>query len=355
MTVKRDNQLIGFMFVISMFSVGIYYLLPMIYVNPYEYFYGGELKSYQLYHLFFSGVMIPVTSLITGFIITRPDYDRLDVLKKLLMIFIVLFIISLLFNGFIGLFIVPMSGIVVLFFRDKPVIISVITSFILLGLYFVVWTIIPALVAANSNNIIYSSIQQLNNYLGVYRESDIISMIELNIQSIFTINFFDKFLFLSLPLTFIGSMFHRVNIEDYFKQKGTILVIVTIISGLIIKMMEILSLGSKSGRLIGDNIGGVIMSLGLFLLLILLVQRLPKMSEFLFENIGVFSLTMFTIFNLIMATIFYGFGLNYYGEVKVGYLVIIILIIILVIFGLSMLLRKTKFRPLIIISNENHY
>lgn len=131
--------------------------------------------------------------------------------------------------------------------------------------------------------------------------------------------------------------------------------IVTIISGLIIKMMEILSLGTKSGRLIGDNIGGVIMSLGLFLLLILLIQRLPKMSEFLFENIGVFSLTMFTIFNLIMATIFYGFGLNYYGEVKVGYLVIIILIIILVIFGLSMLLKKTNFRPLIIISNENHY
>src|SRR5699024_2420699 len=120
------------------------------------------------------------------------------------------------------------------------------------------------LVAANSNNIIYSSIQQLNNYLGVYRESDIISMIELNVQSIFTINFFDKFLFLSLPLTFIGSMFNRLNIEDYFKQKGTILMIVTIISGLIIKMMEILSLGSKSGRLIGDNIGGVIMSLGLF-------------------------------------------------------------------------------------------
>ncbi|MDK6863765.1 DUF418 domain-containing protein [Nosocomiicoccus ampullae] len=342
MTVKKDNALIGFTIIFTMFAVGIYYLLPIIYVNPYEYLYGRELRSFQLYHLIFSGVMIPLLSLVTGLIISRQEYDKVTVLKRLSLVFLVLLGCSVLFNGFIILFVIPLSGMVVLFFRENSLIISLITAVILLVLYLVVWTIIPALTSVSTNDIIYSSIQQLNNYLGVYREKDIISMIELNVSSIRAMDFFSLFMFVSLPFTFIGSILERIDIEKYFKTKGFILTLVVLTSALFIKMIEVLSLGSRSGKLIGENIGGMMLGFALFLTIILLVEQAPKFATLLFEIPGKYVLFLFIVFNFLMSIIFYGIGFNYYGEVTVATLVLIIFIILIVLYAIMLILNKFK-------------
>src|SRR5699024_4253211 len=115
--------MLSFTFIILMIGASIQFVLPLHLVNPYEYFYGAELKEFQIYQIFFVGVLLPLLSLTVGYVVTVRE----DIVKPLIISVLILFMISLVLNGQDVLFLAGVSGLVILLFRNRSILLTLAT------------------------------------------------------------------------------------------------------------------------------------------------------------------------------------------------------------------------------------
>lgn len=297
-----------------MIGMSIHFLMPIHLVNPYEYFYGRELKEFQVYQIFFGGVMLPLASLIIGYIVTKKE----NVVKPLILSTLVLFFISLMFNGQDVLFLAALSGFIVLLLRHYSMLVSLIAMALLVITHIFIDVLIPALNALNTSNIVYSAIQKFNDYVSIFRTSDLIEYATLNFSAIKDQPLLMLFIFISIPSALIGSIIARTKLKETLNT-GMFIVftVVFLIGGLAMKMIEVLSLGSMSSTLIGEYIGGPMLAIGVFLLFSIISEHLPIELSKNISGLGNLAILSYLIFSILMIIVFYGIGFKLYGEVEI--------------------------------------
>lgn len=310
----KINTMLSFTFIILMIGASIQFVLPLHLVNPYEYFYGAELKEFQIYQIFFGGVLLPLLSLTVGYFVTIRE----DIIKPLIISVLILFMISLILNGQDVLFLACVSGLVILLFRNRSILLTLVTIAVLVVTHIFINVVLKALSALQTNNIVYSAIQKFNDYVSIFRTGDVIEYARLNLSTIVELPLFVLLVFISIPFALIGSLIARVKIEEVLpKYMQAALIVVFLIGGLVIKMIEVLSVGSMSSTIIGEYIGGPMIAVGMFLSIWALSQNLPENVLKRFNHHGKYSVIYYLVFAIIMGIIFYGIGFNLYGEVQV--------------------------------------
>ncbi|CAD2073262.1 DUF418 domain-containing protein [Phocicoccus pinnipedialis] len=310
----KINTMLSFTLIILMIGASIQFLLPIHLVNPYEYFYGKELKTFQVFHIFFGGALLPLLSLTVGYIATKVK----SIMKPLILSGLVLLMISLILNGQDVLFLAAISGLFVLLFRNRPMLMTLVTLVVLVVAHVLLNVLLKALNAMQSNNIVYSAIQKFNDYVSVFRTSDIIEYANLNLGTIVDLPLLMLLIFISIPCALIGSLLARVKLEEILpKYMQVVLILVFLFGGLVIKLIEVLSVGSMSSTIIGEYIGGPMVAIGMFLSIWVLACYMPIGVQNRFNHFGQYAIVYYLVFSTIMGIIFYGIGFNLYGEVQV--------------------------------------
>ncbi|MFC4983757.1 DUF418 domain-containing protein [Salinicoccus siamensis] len=88
--------------------------------------------------------------------------------------------------------------------------------------------------------------------------------------------------------------------------------------GIAMKMAQVLTLGSYSGRLLAENFGGPVLALGYFFLLAYATIVLPGRIIGVFSRAGRYIVTLYVLSNILFMLVFYGIGMRMYGEMEIS-------------------------------------
>jgi uncharacterized protein len=125
-----------------------------------------------------------------------------------------------------------------------------------------------------------------------------------------------------------------------------ILFIVLAGGGMAIKMIQVLTLGSYSGRLLAENFGGPVLALGYFLLMMYLTTIVPSSVLEVFRRMGRYFLTLYILSNVVFMMIFYGIGAGMYGEMEIAAMIWTVLIILVFLMVLATVMHRYRIRSI---------
>lgn len=326
---------------------GLYYMMPYSVINPYEYFSGNELGSFQVLNIFIGGTVMPLVALTAGYML---DYYRHLGIVHLGKVHILLLILGTMQAVFIFAFdLLPglvLMGLVALPFLWTKSFVALISAVILFGFHLTV-TVASGYFsnAGGPTDVIYSAIQEMNEYSSIFKGMDYFAIIGLNIE-IFTQDLISRLyelIFTVLPFILTGIAVSKFNIAEVMRDSQILTLILFMAltgSGIALKLVQVLTLGSFLGTLIADNFGGMMLTFGYFVLLLFLTMILPQRVRRVFEVPGEKIITIYIIANIILFLVFYGIGFGLYGEVSVGIMVMITLSVYIFLLLLSHLMRR---------------
>ncbi len=346
-------------------SNGMRFTIPLDVINPYEYFYGNERTHFQMMNIFLGGAAVPFAAVAGGYMLMTFKEHRLPNIILTLAVMLIVSVLSALFLfGFD-----PLPGIILmlitaaLFIRaDRKIVLG---SFVLLlAAHVTVNGVTVVLSGLNSpGDIIYSSIQEVNRFSGTFRSSDYFAIIGLNLEVFFTYQLSEWFMWILgiLPWVLLGIVMYMFNVAELFKNNGLLMIFITIAllaGGLAIKMIEVISLGSFTAAEFAGRFGGPLLGTGYFMLMFLIYDMLPEKLSKVFGAAGEKGLTVYVSSNLIMAVASYGIGFTLYGEVSIGNMIFIVMIIYAVLLVIMNILRHYGVKTLeelsaVTIGNEN--
>lgn len=344
---------------------GMRFTIPLDVINPYEYFYGAERTHFQIMNIFIGGAAVPLAAVAGGYMLmTFKDHPLVNIILTLVVMFIISVISAVFLFGFD-----PLPGILLMlipaasFIRtDKRIVLG---SFVLLLLlHIIVNGLMVVLSGLNSpGDIIYSSIQEMNRFSGTFRSSDYFAIVGLNLEVFFTYQLNEWFMWILgiLPWTLLGIVLYMFNVAELFRNNGMLMITITVallLGGLVIKMIEVISLGSFTAAEFAERFGGPLLGTGYFMLLFLIFNLLPEKLSAVFGAAGEKGLTVYILSNVIMAIASYGIGFTLYGEVSIGSMIFIIIVIYAFLLVIMNVLRHYGIKTLeelsaVAVRNEN--
>lgn len=352
---KHTNNTIYFTAGIAIFSLflysGLYFMLPLNDINPFEYFFGADLNIYNIINIFTGGSVIPLIALIVGYILSKyQTVEKRQIAKYLAIILGIIGLSSVLIFPFDNMLFLVLMTFVSLIFVGRPWVITFAAGIALFAVHLLLNVVLEITRGLNSNiQHVYSGIQQVNEYISIYRSSDYLAIINQNIDYLTgdITGTIILMLFMILPWLLIGVGLHQLSLETFMKDSPYLsgaMVIVLLTGGILTKLIQILLLGNITGETLGEGFGGPVLALGYFLLLMYAGSHVPKAIFKGFVNLGRQSLSAYILFNVLMMFIFFGFGLALYGQISVQVLLFIVLglycLILLLLNFLS--IRKLK-------------
>ena len=346
-------------------SNGMRFTIPLDVINPYEYFYGTERTHFQIMNIFLGGAAVSFAAVTGGYMLmTFKEHPLVNIILTLVVMFIVSVLSALFLFGFDPLPGIILMLIIAAFFirADRRIVLG---SFVLLfALHVIVNGVTVVLSGLNSpGDIIYASIQEVNRFSGTFRSSDYFAIIGLNLEVFFTYQLSGWFMWILgiLPWTLLGIVLYRFNLAELFRNNGMLMIFITVAllaGGLVIKMIEVISLGSFTAAEFAERFGGPLLGTGYFMLMFLIYNLLPEKLSKVFGAAGEKGLTVYVLSNLIMAIASYGIGFTLYGEVSIGNMIFIIIIIYTVLLVIMNILRHYGIKTLeelsaVTVRNEN--
>lgn len=355
---KTDNRqhiffVIGAAILLLALYNGMRFSVPLDVINPYEYFHGAERTNFQIMNMFIGGAVVPLISIIAGYLLmTFRAHRPLNVILTLVVMLFFIMISTVFLFGFDALpGIIIMSIIAALFLRlDWKIILA---SF---GFLFVLHLVFNGLIIlwsgfGSPGDIIYSSIQQVNRFSSVFGGSDYFAIIGLNIEVFMTYQLGSWFMWtLSiLPWIFLGMVLHHFSTGGLIRNNAGMMTAVAaalITGGILIKIIEILSLGSFAATTLATYFGGPLLGAGYFMALLLLSLFLPEKVRALFAAAGEKGLTLYIAFNFVMVVLFYGSGFGLFGEVSIMTTVTIVLAVYALLLVAAFILKRQEIKTL---------
>ena len=355
---KTDNKrriffIMAIAVLILALSNGMRFTIPLDVINPYEYFYGTERTHFQIMNIFLGGAAVPLAALSGGYMLmTFRDHALVNIILTLVVMFFIALISVVFLFGFDPLpAIFLMLILAALFIRtDKRIVLG---AFVLLLLLHIIANgLMVILSGLNSpGDIIYSSIQEVNRFSSTFRSSDYFAIVGLNLEVFFTYQLSEWFMWIFgiLPWTLLGIVLHKFNLAELFRNNGMLMISITaalLVGGIIIKMIEVISLGSFTAAEFAERFGGPLLGTGYFMLLFLIFNMLPEKLSGVFGAAGEKGLTVYILSNVIMAVASYGIGFSLYGEVSIGNMTFIIIIIYALLLVIMNVLRRYGIKSL---------
>lgn len=339
---------------------GLYFMMPLDAINPFEYFYSTDLNVFNITDVFVGGAVIPLISIIIGYILSQYLYKGRKYLAKVLALVLIIIVLGtiLIYGSDMMPFVILMAFIGLLF-AGRNWVITLASSMILFVLHLMVNVVLEIINGLNSNiQYVYSGIQQVNNYVGTYRSTDYLSIINLNVETLTSGGWESLYssVFIILPWILLGIAFKEMNILNFMRSNPYIsgaIIIVLLAGGIATKLIQILSLGTITGETLGEGFGGPTTAVGYFLVLLYVSSIMPKAVFNTFVSLGKHGLTAYFIFNIIMMFIFYGFGLSMYGETSVQVLLVIVTALYILLVILMNILMKYNINGIELIFQTN--
>lgn len=346
-------------------SNGMRFTIPLDVINPYEYFYGTERMHFQIINIFLGGAAVSFAAVAAGYMLmTFKDHPLVNIILTLVVMLIVSMISAVFLFGFDPLpGIILMLIIAALFMRaDRRMVLG---AFVLLfSLHVIVNGVMVVISGLNApGDIIYSSIQEVNRLTSTFRSSDYFAIIGMNLEVFFTYQLSDWFMWIMgiLPWTLLGIVLYRFNVAELFKYNGVLMISITlalIAGGLLIKMIEVISIGSYTAAEFAERFGSPLLGTGYFMLVFLIYNLLPEKLSKIFGAAGEKGLTVYVLSNVLMAAASYGIGFTLYGEVSIGNMIFIVIIIYAVLLVIMNALRHYNVKMLeelsaVTVINEN--
>lgn len=327
--------------------------VPLDVVNPYEYFHGSERTNFQIMNIFIGGAVVPLTAIAAGYLLMtfRGQRPAGVILTLIVMLFFILISTVFLFGFDVLPGIIVMLIIAALFLRlDWRIILA---SF---GFLFVLHLVFNGLIIlwsgfGSPGDIIYSSIQQVNRFSSVFGGSDYFAIIGLNIEVFMTYQQGSWFMWTLtiLPWIFLGMVLRHFDITGLIRDNTGMMIAVTaalLAGGILIKIIEVLSLGSFAATTLAAHFGGPLLGAGYFMALLSASLFLPGNVRSLFSAAGENGLTLYIAFNFVMVILFYGPGFGLFGEVSIMTTALIVLAVYSGLVLLGVILKRYGIKTL---------
>jgi hypothetical protein len=130
---NNSNRNIYFIVGVSLFLLfihsGQYFMMPLNEINPFEYFFGGDLNVFNIVDIITGGSVIPLISIIIGYLLSQYGYTGKKHLVKVLVIaFVLLSLNAVLIFGFDQLPFVILMAFIGLIFVGRHWIITLAVS-----------------------------------------------------------------------------------------------------------------------------------------------------------------------------------------------------------------------------------
>ena len=354
---KHSNNAIYFTGGIALFLLflynGLYFMLPLNEVNPFEYFFGLDLQVFNLINILTDGTVLPLLAIISGYLLNmHQDVQKRILSKNIVILSLVLLFSSILLFPFDHIILLSLMLFVGLIFIGKHWIFTLAAGLILFIIHLLINVVLEIIQGLNSNiQHMYSGIQTVNEYLSIYRSSDYLAMVNNNLDVLLDqpINSIILAVFTILPWILIGIALNQVKLETFFKDSpylGIAFIMVLILGGLSVKLIQVLTLGNIVGESLGEGFGGPVLAVGYFMFLMYMANLIPEFLKRYFVSMGKYGISLYLIFNIIMMFIFYGIGFTLYGEITVQIMILLVTGIYCFFILLCQLLKK-KNTPLI--------
>ncbi|CAM4250083.1 DUF418 domain-containing protein [Lacicoccus alkaliphilus] len=326
---KTDNrQHIYFVIGAAILLIGLYnglrYAMPIDVVNPYEYFHGSERTNFQLVNIFIGGAVVPLISIAAGaLLMTFRESRPVNVILTLIVMLFFIMVSTVFFFGFDvlpGIIIMLLAAALFMKLDNKIILAS-------FGFLFALHLVFNGFIflwggSGPPGDIIYSSIQQVNRFSSVFGGSDYFAIIGLNLEVFMTYQLGSGFRWTLtiLPWIFLGMVLQQSDIRGLTRTHTGMMIAVAAaltIGGLMIKMIEILSVGSFAATGLATYFGGPLLGAGYFMGLLLISMHVPEKVRAVLTAAGTKGLTVYVAFNFVMMLLFYGPGLGLFGEVSI--------------------------------------
>lgn len=335
-------------------------MMPLDAINPFEYFFGTDLNVFNIVNVFTGGSVIPLVSIIIGYMLSQYQHNGRKYLAKVLaVVFLIILLNTVFIFGFDVLPFVILMAFIGLIFVGRHWIITLAASIVLFALHLMVNVVLEIIGSLNSNiQYVYSGIQQVNEYVSTYRSSDYLSIVNLNIDTLMSDGGASLYsaVFIILPWILFGIALYELNILKFIKESpylsGAILMVL-LAGGIATKLIQILSLGAITGETLGEGFGGPVTAIGYFLLMLYISRGIPHSVFNGIANMGKRGLSAYIIFNILMMFIFYGFGLSMYGEISVQMLLLIVFASYVLLFILMNIIVKYEIKTIEVIFLTN--
>ncbi|WP_186365432.1 DUF418 domain-containing protein [Salinicoccus cyprini] len=350
---QRPSMLLGIILIGVLLLNGLHFMMPFDALNPYEYLSGSNLSSYQVLDIFIGGAIVPLVALAIGYTIHQFKSYGIGNLAKITAFVLALGIVQTFFIfAFDFLPGLALMTLVALFFLRTGSAVTFISGMALFLFHLVANVLVSLFTDIGSpSDIIYTALQDVNNYTSVFTNTDYFAMISLNIE-IFSANgpsTLYGLVFTVLPWLLIGISLGQIGIAKFAKSNlllSTFLFIILAGGGMAIKIIQVLTLGSYSGRLLAENFGGPVLALGYFVLLIQLTVMVPARILEIFGRMGRYALTLYILSNVIFMLIFYGIGMRLYGELEITGMIWMALVVYIFLMVLATVMHRFKISSL---------
>lgn len=322
-------------------------MMPLNEIYPFEYFFGGDLNAYNIVDIITGGSVIPLISIIVGYMLSQYGYTGKKHLAKVLGIALIILILnSVLIFGFDKMPFVILMAFIGLVFVGRHWVITLAAAITLFILHLIFNVVLEIITGLNSNiQHMYSGIQRVNELISTYRSADYLAIVNMNIDTL-TAGGPDSLynaVFIILPSVLLGVSLKELKLAGFIKDSPYIsggMIMVLLAGGIATKLLQVLSLGTTTGETLGEEFGGPVTAIGYFMVLAYIADSIPKRVFNLFYNLGRYGLTSYIAFNILMMFIFYGFGLAMYGQISVQMLLIIVAVIYILMVIVSNVFAK---------------
>lgn len=337
----------GISLILLFIHSGLYFMMPLNEINPFEYFFGGDLSVYNIVDIITGGSVIPLISIIIGYMLSQYGYTGKKHLAKVLSIALMILVLNaVLIFGFDTMAFVVLMAFIGLIFVGRHWIITLAASITLFALHLMFNVVLEIITGLNSNiQHMYSGIQRVNEFISTYRSTDYLAIVNMNID-ILTAGGPDSLynaVFIILPSILLGIALRELNFSGFIKDSPYIsggIIMVLLAGGIATKLLQVLSLGATTGETLGEGFGGPVTAIGYFMILAYIADSIPKSVFNLFYNLGKYGLTSYIVFNILMMFIFYGFGMAMYGQISVQMLLFFVVAIYILMIIVSNVLAK---------------
>ncbi|CAM2884774.1 hypothetical protein SN16_02390 [Salinicoccus roseus] len=349
----RSSIILGLAFLGILLMNGLFFMMPYEALNPYEYLSGSNLSTFQVLDIFIGGAIVPLVALATGYLINAFRHYGIGNLAKVAAFVLALGIVQTFFIfAFDFLPGLVLMALVALLFLKAHWAVSLLAALLLFFFHLTANVLVGFFASVGSpTDIIYTAMQDVQEFTSVFRSTDYFAIIALNIE-LFSRNVISTLyglLFTVLPWLLVGMSLGRLDIVRFIRSNPVMHIILFIVlagGGMAIKMIQVLTLGSYSGRLLAENFGGPVLALGYFLLMMYLTTIVPSSVLEVFRRMGRYFLTLYILSNVVFMMIFYGIGAGMYGEMEIAAMIWTVLIILVFLMVLATVMHRYRIRSI---------
>lgn len=257
----RSSIILGLAFLGILLMNGLFFMMPYEALNPYEYLSGSNLSTFQVLDIFIGGAIVPLVALATGYLINAFRHYGIGNLAKVAAFVLALGIVQTFFIfAFDFLPGLVLMALVALFFLKAHWAVSLLAALLLFFFHLTANVLVGFFASVGSpTDIIYTAMQDVQEFTSVFRSTDYFAIIALNIE-LFSRNVISTLyglLFTVLPWLLVGMSLGRLDIVRFIRSNPVMHIILFIVlagGGMAIKMIQVLTLGSYSGRPVGGEL-----------------------------------------------------------------------------------------------------